>query len=79
MISARSAHALLYASQQLRLLDSGGTTETWLVSDGLVQAWAGYAMPAMAAPNGSTYQRVDGKEEKTTFYVHVGGAWMGMV
>jgi len=50
-----------------------------LVSDGPVQAWAGYGAPDIAAPNGSTYQQLDGKEEKTTFYVHVGGAWMGMV
>lgn len=35
-------------------------------------------MLSMAAPNGSTYQRLNGMEEKTTFYVRVGGAWVGI-
>lgn len=32
-----------------------GTSETWPVSDGAVQAWGGYGAPGMAATNGSTY------------------------
>lgn len=59
--------------------ESGGISETWLVSDGPVQAWAGYGVPAMAAPNGSTFQRLDGKDDKTTFYVRVNSVWVGVV
>lgn len=58
-------------------LGSGGTTETWLLADGPTQAWAGYGAPGMAAPNSSTYQRIDGGA-LTTLYVRVAGAWVGI-
>lgn len=35
--------------------------------------------PGMAALNGCTYQRLDGKEKKAMFYVRVGGTWVGLV
>ncbi|MBS0151482.1 MAG: hypothetical protein JSR31_11125 [Nitrospira sp.] len=61
------------------LFGSGGASETWLVSDGLVQAWGEYGASMMAAPNRSTHQRLDRKEERPTFYVRAGGAWVGAV
>lgn len=72
-------NSVVRGSAPVLSLESGGTTETWLVKDGPVQAWAGYGVPDIAAPNGSTYQQLDGKEDKTTFYVHVGGSWVGIV
>jgi len=43
-------------------MQSGLSAGTWLVRDGLVQAWAGYGSPegVVTAPAGSTYQRLDG-------------------
>lgn len=40
----------------------------------------GFGSPAMAAPNGSTYRKLDaGGVPLTTFWVMVGGVWVGVV
>ena len=47
----------------------------WLVEDGVPQRWTGYGVPAMAAPDGSTFARLDGGA-LTTLYARVAGAWV---
>lgn len=54
---------------------SGLTTEEWLLHGGSVESWAGYGAPAMTAPVGSTYSRLDGGAG-TSFYVRESGGWV---
>lgn len=54
---------------------AGAVPGVWLVEDGVPQRWTGYGVPAMAAPDGSTYARLDGAA-LTTLYARVAGAWV---
>lgn len=51
---------------------SGVVAGQWLVEDGTTQRWAGFGAPAIVAPKGSAYYRVDGGAG-TTLYVNETG------
>lgn len=72
-----SDNGVVRSAAAVMSLGSGGTTETWLLADGPIEAWAGWGAPGMTAPNGSTYQRLDGGAG-TTYYVRVAAAWVGI-